>query len=103
MAGIIENALLLGLGTLSLGKKEAEAFVRETLKKHNIADDEAESMVKGVIEEGEQVKKSIEDAVTNVLKTRGASLMPCCKKVEALEQRVAELEAQVAALQGTKE
>jgi len=92
MAGILENALLLGLGTLSIARKESEAMLRDVLKRHNIPEGECKSILKAVAEEGAKSKEAIEQEIERVVKSRGSSLVPGSERIEALEARVAELE-----------
>jgi len=97
MAGILESVLLLGLGSLSMAKNEADALLKDALKRNNIPEGDSESILQAVKAEGSKTKQALEDAVSNVLQSRGASLCPAYKRLEALEARVAELEAQLAA------
>ena len=92
MAGILENALLLGLGTLSIARKESEALLRDVLKRHNIPEGECKSILKAVAEEGAKSKEAIENEIERVVESRGSVLVPGNERIEALEARVAELE-----------
>ena len=92
MAGILENALLLGLGTLSIARRESEMFLRDVLKRHNIPEGECKSILKAVAEEGAKSKEAIESEIDRIVKSRGSSLVPGSERIEALEARVAELE-----------
>ena len=92
MAGIFENALLLGLGTLSIARKESEIMLRDVLKRHNIPEGECKSILKAVAEEGAKSKEELENEIDRVVKSRGCVLMPGYERIEALEARVAELE-----------
>lgn len=96
MSTILEKAFLLGLGTITLVKNEGEALVRDALKRNNISESESDSILKSVVQEGENTKKYLEDAVTEIIKTRGASLMPGYQRIKELEARVAALEAKLA-------
>ena len=92
MAGILENALLLGLGTLSIARRESETFLRDVLKRHNIPEGECKSILKAVAEEGAKSKEAIENEIERVVKSRGSVLVPGNDRIEELEARVAELE-----------
>jgi len=92
MAGILENTLLLGLGTLSIARKEAETLLHDVLKRHNIPEGECKSIIKAVAEEGAKSKEAIENEVDQIVKSRGYSLLPGYERIEELEARVAELE-----------
>jgi len=96
MSGILESVLLLGLGSLSIARNEAETLLKEALKRQNIPEGDTDSILKAVKEEGVKTKKVLEDAVSNILQSRGASLCPAYKRLEVLEARVAELEAKLA-------
>lgn len=92
MAGILENALLLGLGTLSIARRESETLLRDVLKRHNIPEGECKSILKAVAEEGAKSKEAIENEIERVVESRGSVLVPGNERIEALEARVAELE-----------
>ena len=92
MAGILENALLLGLGTLSIARRESETLLRDVLKRHNIPEGECKSILKAVAEEGAKSKEAIENEIERVVKSRGSVLVPGNDRIEELEARVAELE-----------
>jgi len=92
MAGIFENALLLGLGTLSLARKESERFLCDVLKRHNIPDGECKSILKAVADEGAKSKEAIECEIERIVKSRGSVLIPGNERIAELEARVAELE-----------
>jgi len=92
MAGIFENALLLGLGTLSIARKESENLLRDVLKRHNIPEGECKSILKAVADEGAKSKEALENEIERVVKSRGHVLLPDYERIEALEARVAELE-----------
>ena len=92
MAGIFENALLLGLGALSIARKESEIMLRDVLKRHNIPEGECQSILKAVADEGAKSKEALENEIERVVKSRGCVLMPGYERIEALEARVAVLE-----------
>lgn len=92
MAGILENTLLLGMGTLSIARKESETLLRDVLKRHNIPDGECKSILKAVADEGAKSKQALESEVDRIIKSRGCVLLPGYERIEALEARVAELE-----------
>ena len=99
MLNLLEKSFLLGLGVLSVTKNTAEKFVDEAIGKSQMTPEEGNAFIKTFSEEGEKAKKQIEDAVADVLKTRGHSLMPCHKTLVALEEKIKELEDRVAALE----
>ncbi len=99
MANLLEQAFLLGLGTLAVTKNTAEKLVNDALSQNKITDSEGNAFLKTVQEEGEKSRKALEDAVSNVLKSNGKSLLPCFRELEELKAKVAELEAKVAALE----
>ena len=92
MAGIFENALLLGLGALSIARKESETMLRDVLKRHNIPEGECKSILKAVADEGAKSKEALENEIDRVVASRGRALLPGYERIEALEARVAELE-----------
>ena len=92
MAGILKNTLLLGLGTLSIARKETETLLRDVLKRHNIPEGECKSILKAIAEDGAKSKEAIEKEVDRIVKSRGCVLLPGNERIEALEARVAELE-----------
>lgn len=92
MAGIFESTLLLGLGTLSIARKESEAWLRDLLKRHNIPNKECDSIVQAVTEEGAKTKEALEAEINRIVESRGRSLLPGYERLEELEARVAVLE-----------
>ncbi len=100
MAGILEQAFLMGLGTLAVTKNTAEKLVNDALNQEKITPEEGNAFLKTVEEEGTKTKKALDDAVSNALKTNGKSLLPGYKELLELQERVAALEAKVAALEG---
>lgn len=103
MAGIFESALLLGLGTLSIARKESEAFLNDVLKRHNIPEGECKSILKAVAEEGAKSKEALENEVKRIVECRGSNLFPGHERIEALEARVAELEKKLAGAEAAQE
>ena len=92
MAGIFENALLLGLGALSIARKESEIMLRDVLKRHNLPEGECKSILKAVADEGAKSKEALESEIERVVESRGRVLLPGYERIAALEERVAELE-----------
>lgn len=99
MAGILESALLLSLGTVSVGKKAAENMLREALKQNNVGDGESDTLIKALTAEGEKARKALagtsstlQKSVDDLILKRLAALSPCHNRVEELEKRIEELE-----------
>ena len=68
MAGILEQAFLMGLGTLAVTKNTAEKLVNDALNQEKITPEEGNAFLKTVEEEGTKTKKALDDAVSNALK-----------------------------------
>ncbi|MBR0458302.1 MAG: hypothetical protein IJJ26_03620 [Victivallales bacterium] len=100
MAGLLEQAFLMGLGTLAVTKNTAEKLVNDALSQEKITPAEGNAFLKTVEEEGAKTKQALDEAVNNALKTSGKSLLPGYKEIQELQERVAALEAKVAALEG---
>ena len=99
MSNLIEKSFLLGLGALSMTKSSAEKFINDAIKQSQITPEEGQSLANTLEEEGSKVRKNLEDTVTDIIKSRGASIFPVYKNVKDLEAKVAELEAKVAELE----
>ncbi len=100
MLDLLEKSFVLGLGALSVTKNTAEKFVNEAIKQCKITPEEGKSFLKTFEEEGEKARKSIEETVEKVVRERGASLLPWKKELDALEARIAALEAKLAESKG---
>ena len=95
MFDLLEKSFLLGLGVLSVTKKNAEAFVDEAIKQCKLTPEEGTSFLKTFEDEGQKARQELEDKVIEIIKTHGESLFPNKKTVEDLEKKVAELEAKL--------
>ena len=100
MLGLLEKSFLLGLGALSMSKTTAEKFIDEAIKQSKITPEEGKSLANTFEEEGSKVRANIENTLVEIIKTRGASILPGYKSIKELEDKVAALEAKVAALEG---
>ncbi len=95
MFDLLEKSFLLGLGALSLTKKNAEIFVEEAIKQCKITPEEGSSFLKTFEEEGKKARQELEDKVIDIIKNHGESLFPNKKTIEDLEKKVADLEAKL--------
>ena len=100
MLDLLEKSFLLGLGALSMSKNAAEKFIDEAIKQSKITPEEGKSLANTFEEEGCKVRANIENTLVDIIKTRGASILPGYKSIKELEDKVAALEAKVAALEG---
>ena len=101
MFNLIEKSFLLGLGALAVTKSNVEKFVNDAISQDKMTQGEGNAFLKTFEEEGVKAKANLENAVIEVIKTKGQSLFPNYKSIKELQDKVAELEAKVAALEGT--
>ena len=103
MLNLIEKSFLLGLGALAVTKNTVEKFVNDAISQDKMTAGEGNAFLKTFEEEGAKAKANLESAVMEVLKTKGQSLFPNYKAVKELQDKVAELEAKIAVLEGNKQ
>lgn len=96
MSSIIERMVELGLGALALTKDQVEAVVKDLVKSREVPEERGRELVDRLLERGKEVREEIVALIrketTEML--HRANLVTR-REMEALEARVAALEAEV--------
>ncbi|HOK36340.1 MAG TPA: hypothetical protein PLR72_03670, partial [Paludibacteraceae bacterium] len=69
MSEIIKNAVLAGIGLISLTREKAEEFAKELIKKGELSENEKAKFVKDVLEQSEKSKREIEEKIEKTVET----------------------------------
>ena len=92
MADLIKNAILAGLGVLSLTREKAESIAKDLIKKGELAKTEEAKFVKDLMEKagesGGEVKKKIEETVEETIKKLN---IPTRKDLDEIKEKLDEL------------
>lgn len=99
MLKLIESAFLMGLGATSLTVKKAEDFVNSAIANKDLTKEEGNQLLQTLVDEGKKAEEQIKAKVSEILDSRGESLLPYYKKLSELEAKIAELEAKIANLE----
>ncbi|HOL00560.1 MAG TPA: phasin family protein [Paludibacteraceae bacterium] len=92
MSEIIKNAVLAGIGLISLTREKAEEFAKELIKKGELSENEKAKFVKDVLEQSEKSKREIEEKIEKTVETVMAKMnIPSKKEFEELKKKVEEL------------
>ena len=87
-----KKGLYIGLGLASMTKDKADEFAKEFAKRAKVSEDEGRKFADYLKDESKKAEKDLKKNVEKIVeKTVGK--MPCMKKIDALEERIAELEA----------
>jgi len=96
MADFIENAVLAGLGLISLTSEKAEEFAKELIKRGELTENEKAKFVKDVLDQSEKTKTEIEQKIEKTVETILSRInIPSRKEFEELKNKVEELSRQV--------
>ncbi|MGC9399192.1 MAG: phasin family protein [Anaerolineae bacterium] len=95
----LERSVLMGIGLFSITREKAQALAEEMVKKGEMARDEVKSFTDQLVERGRQERQALREVVQEEVDTslQDVRLVPrseveaLSKRVEALEQRLAEL------------
>lgn len=83
---LLKKSTLLGLGFLSLTKKQADKLVRQLQKRTKMSTKEGEKLVKSLLKEskkqGAQLQKSIQKEVDNALRAAGIATQKDLQKLQ---------------------
>ncbi|NMA43560.1 MAG: hypothetical protein GX946_09300 [Oligosphaeraceae bacterium] len=97
MLNLLEQGFYLGLGVLSVSASKAEEAVKAVVAKAKLSEEEGGKLSERLIEEGKKARDNFKAQMEELLpKTK--IVVETNANVEALEQRVAELEAELAKL-----
>lgn len=102
MFELLEKSFILGLGALSVTKSTAEKFVDDAIKQCKMTPAEGQSFLHTFEEEGAKARQKLEGTIEEIIKARGANLLPGYAKINELEKRVADLEAKLAEAEAGK-
>ncbi|HOV83902.1 MAG TPA: phasin family protein [Paludibacteraceae bacterium] len=92
MSEIIKNAVLAGIGLISLTREKAEEFAKELIKKGELSENEKAKFIKDVLEQSEKSKTEIEEKIEKTVETVMAKMnIPSKKEFEELKKKVEEL------------
>ena len=96
MADFIKNAVLAGLGLISLTSEKAEEFAKELIKRGELTENEKAKFVKDVLDQSEKTKTEIEQKIEKTVETILSRInIPSRKEFEELKNKVEELSRQV--------
>lgn len=96
MADFIKNAVLAGLGLISLTSEKAEEFAKELIKRGELTENEKAKFVKEVLDQSEKTKTEIEQKIEKTVETILSRInIPSRKEFEELKNKVEELSRQV--------
>ena len=92
MADLIKNAILAGLGILSLTREKAKSLAEDLIKKGELAKTEEAKFVKDLMEKAEktggEVKKKIEETVEETIKKLN---IPTRKDLDEIKEKLDKL------------
>jgi len=92
MSEIIKNAVLAGIGLISLTREKAEEFAKELIKKGELSENEKAKFIKDVLKQSEKSKTEIEEKIEKTVETVMAKMnIPSKKEFEELKKKVEEL------------
>ena len=101
MAKLIEKSLLMGLGMLTLTRDKVRQFVDKLVEEGDIKPEEAPDIINKLVERGETEREELRKLVRQELDKARAGVSPATRKdIEALDQKIGELAAQVKELAG---
>lgn len=99
---MLEKAMLLGLGALTMTKETLEKSVNELVKKGEVSQDEAKEMFREMWAKGQQERenltKVIKEQVDKAMKAFGGGVSK--EEFDAIVARLEALEARLAAQEG---
>lgn len=99
MTGLIERALLTGLGILTLTREKATRFVDELVKEGAVSPQESRELVDKLVAKGEAEREELRKLIHSEWEKTRASVTPASRRdVEELARKVDELTAKVEAL-----
>ena len=100
MAGLLENLLEIGLGTLTLTKEKAEQVVEQLVKLKEIPRERGQEVLQQLMEKGREAREEITQLVRReVNEALAKAEIARTADVERLEQRITALEERLAVLE----
>ncbi len=92
MKELLTKGLHIGLGLASMTKDKIEAVARDWAESAKLPEEEGKKLAKTLQEEAEKAKANLKTTV-EALVENAAKKLPCCKRMDKLEKRIAALEA----------
>lgn len=91
MLDVLKKSLYVGLGLAALTKEKLDTVAKELAKSAQLSEEEGRKLAKYLEEESAKARESLKATIDQMVAAAVARL-PCARKVEELEKRVAELE-----------
>ena len=91
MLDLMKKSLYVGLGLAALTKDKLETIGKEMAKSAKLSEDEGRKLTEYLEEEAKKARESLKSTVDKMVESAVAKL-PCVRKVEELEKRLAALE-----------
>lgn len=96
MKDVIRKLALAGMGVFSLTREKAEQVVKELVERGQVSAEEAKSVFHDLVEKGEQERAALTQTIRNELnRFREEVGFVTKKELQALEERLSRLEAQM--------
>ena len=92
MFELAKKGFYMGLGLAGMTKDKAEAFARGFAQKANLTEDEGKKFADYIHEESQKAQDNLKSTVENMVR-KTTSKMPCMKRIDELEARLARIEA----------
>ena len=92
MADIIKNAVLAGIGFISLTHEKAEEFAKELIKRGELSENDKSKFVKDALDQSEKAKTEIGEKIEKTVETIMSKMnIPTRKEFDELKSMVEEL------------
>ncbi len=102
MKDILQKAWLFGLGVFDFTREKVETVVDEMVRRGEISQQESPEAVKELLGRAQEAQAALVEKVKELVNKALAEARPAkAADLEALEQRVAALEAEVKRLKGS--
>jgi polyhydroxyalkanoate synthesis regulator phasin len=92
MLELLKKGMYIGLGLAALTKDRLESVVKEVAKSAQLSEEEGRKLAKELEEESGKARESLKAMVDKMVESAVAKL-PCVRKVEEMEKRLAALES----------
>jgi len=92
MVDFFKNAILAGIGLVSLTREKAEEFAKELISRGELSENEKAKFIKDVMEQTEKSKTELEKKIEKSIENALSKLnIPSRKEFEELKKKVEEL------------
>ena len=92
MVDFFKKGLYIGLGLASMTKDKVEELAKDMAKNAKLPEDEGRRLANELEEEAKKARETLKSNVDNLVEA-AVSKLPCIKRMQALEARLACLEA----------